>query len=167
MKHVDRGRVSIMERPEITGPTHESIAKRHDWLWSRFIRGVGDKPQAKLLVFEGDSDSGYRAEHNEIHIVLGGWDLDEVPTPKDVPGEPSSPPPLGWPIWEQHLYHEFVHEYQDKVICGHVGEEGVALGNDPTIQRFSGWGHDATYYTAAAAIARILGFDVREFVNSL
>jgi hypothetical protein len=156
-----------MDRPEVTGEKRDTIAKRHDWLWHRCVEGASERPKANLLVFEGESDSGYRSEHNEIHIVLAGWDLDEVPSSSDAPAAPSAASWEGWPIWEQHLHHEFVHEYQDKVVRGRTTEEGLALYSDPAIRRFVGPGHDATYYTAAVQIAKTLGFDVRQFVNSL
>jgi hypothetical protein len=147
---------------------YETLAKRYDWLWDHIMAGRPDVPTKALLrVFEGDTDSGYRSEHNELHVVLGGHDLDDVPDPADVEVRPASPPHLGWPIWERELHHEFVHEYQDKVGKGKVSDEGRELDADPNIRRFDGKGHDVTYYTSAAEVARALGIDVQSFVNAL
>lgn len=150
----------------VTGQKYETLARRYDWLWKRLVAHAG-RPKARLLLFEGSAKSGYRSEHNEIHLVLGWHDLEDVPDAADVQETASCPPVAGWPIWERELHHEFVHEYQDKIIAGRVSDEGRELAGDPTLGGFEGQGHDATYYTAAAEIARALGIDVRAFVSAL
>ena len=143
------------------------FCRRYDWLWSTLIAGRNERPKAELWVIDAGACSGYRAENNQILIAVGGYDLDDVPNSASMRDAPNAPPPHGWPIWERELHHEFVHEYRDKVVAGCVSGEGQALDGDPTVRRFDGPGHDATYYTAAAEVARSLGFDVRAFVNAL
>lgn len=145
-----------------------TVARRYDWLWDRIMGGTpGIRAKGRLLVFEGPTASGYRPERNELHVVLGRHDLDDVPEPEDVAVEPSPPSPAGWPSWERELHHEFVHECQDKVVQGGVSDEGRQLEAGPDVRRFDGEGHDATFYTAAGEIARALGFEARAFVNAL
>lgn len=157
----------LLDIRPVTQAQFETLRKRYDWLWNTLIASRTARPKASLCVVDAEACSGYRAESNQLLIVISGYDLDEVPEPANTPDAPSAPAPFGWPIWERELHHELVHEYQDKVVAGRVSAEGTALDADQSVRRFDGKGHDATYYTAAAEVARSLGFDARTFVEAL
>lgn len=145
----------------------DALVKRHSWLY-RLVASRTTRPQAKLTVVGQPVTSVYRPQHNEIIIGLGGWDLADVPDAAVSDEAPSAPTTRGWPIWERDLHHEFVHEYEDKVIAGNSSPEGAALAADPTLRRrFEEAGHGPTFHTAAFEIATSLGFDARDFIEAI
>lgn len=147
-----------------------AVRKRYDWLYRTLLepRAPG-AVQATLTVAEGSAASGYRTNANEMIIVVSGWDVDEIPEAANTPERPFPPDgSTSWPDWERSLHHEFVHEYDAKVVKCRPTQEGTKLLGEFCRQlRFEGEGHDASFFTAAADVARLLGFDVRAFINAL
>lgn len=163
-------RTSAYGYPFIPADKLASIRKRYDRMWDKAIgsRGAG-RVKATLLVLDAAITSGYRSSRNEIILgIATGLDLDLVPATPSTTDLPSTPPPDGYPIWERDLHHEFVHEYEDKIVAGNVTPEGAALAADQTLHRhFEPDEHGEVFHTAALELAQLFGIDPRLFIEAL
>jgi hypothetical protein len=155
---------SVLKRGMGYVPEHaEKILKSlYSRLWSSCF--PGDQAPATLFFRESDLSSGYRREHNDIYICVGGWDKDllDAANPVDY-----FPPGLAdWQSWHLDLAEEVAHEYQHKVLRFGATDEGRIL-HSKFSPRFDPEGHGPDFFSAVARVARCLDLEPDRLADAL
>lgn len=142
------------------------IEKKYNEIFEVWYRNNSQVPKAEIVLEISGADSGYSDLENKIYVRLLEGNLGDFKKTNYL---------LIPKLWETHLLHEMLHEYQFKVLK-ESSSEGSELFINYQIDEcrgklhngvlgFKGAGHNELFYTAISIFYKNYTDSVEEFIN--